>query len=142
MATAAIPPSPRNCSPSASITCAAATVRRSCASPCRACAVTPGPDNQKGYRTDAEIAADIARDPLPKLKAHLVPALMSDEEWSALEAEVARDVKAGLDAARARPNPDPSKVQRFVYEEPVTEGDVEAFGGLSRDETSHARRHD
>src|SRR6478672_1220924 len=50
-----------------------------------------GPDNQKGYRTEKEIAADIARDPLPKLRAHLVPALLSEEEWSALEAEVARD---------------------------------------------------
>ena len=51
-----------------------------------------GPDNQRGYRTDAEIAADVERDPLPRLRAHLVPALMSDAEWTALEAEVARDV--------------------------------------------------
>ncbi|MFY7922170.1 MAG: thiamine pyrophosphate-dependent enzyme, partial [Gemmatimonas sp.] len=27
-----------------------------------------GPDNQKGYRTDSEIAADLARDPLPQLR--------------------------------------------------------------------------
>ena len=27
-----------------------------------------GPDNQNGYRTDAEIAADAERDPLPKLR--------------------------------------------------------------------------
>ena len=30
-----------------------------------------GPDNQKGYRTDAEIAADWARDPLPKLRKRI-----------------------------------------------------------------------
>jgi 2-oxoisovalerate dehydrogenase E1 component len=47
-----------------------------------------GPDNQRGYRTDAEIAADAARDPVPRLKAHLVPSLLSDAEWTALEAEV------------------------------------------------------
>ena len=28
-----------------------------------------GPDNQKGYRTEAEIAADATRDPLPRLRA-------------------------------------------------------------------------
>ncbi len=93
-----------------------------------------GPDNQKGYRTDAEIAADATRDPLPKLKAHLVPALLSEKEWSALEAEVARDVQAGLDAARARPAPDPSTVGRYIYEEAPSPGDVESLGGLTRAE--------
>src|SRR3712207_9259958 len=38
-----------------------------------------GPDNQKAYRTEEEIAADAARDPLPKLRRYLVPAFMSDE---------------------------------------------------------------
>ncbi len=93
-----------------------------------------GPDNQKGYRDEAEIAADAARDPLPALRAHLVPAMFSEEEWAALEAEVARDVQAGLEAARARPNPDPSKVHRFIYEEDEQPGDVDAFGGLTRGE--------
>ena len=92
-----------SCSPSVSPTCAAAAARRSCASPCRACASHSGPDNQRGYRTDAEIAADVARDPMPRLRAHLVPSLLSESEWNELEAEVARDVQQALDAARARP---------------------------------------
>lgn len=93
-----------------------------------------GPDNQKGYRTDEEIAADAARDPLPRLRAHLVPALMSEQQWTELEAEVARDVQAGVEAARARPTPNPETVHRFIYEEEPQPGDVEAFGGLSRAE--------
>jgi 2-oxoisovalerate dehydrogenase E1 component len=93
-----------------------------------------GPDNQKGYRTDVEIAADVARDPLPKLRAHLVPAIMSAQEWSELEAEVARDVDAALAAARARPVPDATKVKRFVYAEPRQAGDPVAFGGLTDEE--------
>ena len=93
-----------------------------------------GPDNQKGYRTDDEIAADVARDPLPKLRKHLVPAFMSEKQWSELEAEVARDVDAGLQAARARPVPDPDKVKRFVYAEPREPGDPVAFGGLTDEE--------
>ena len=93
-----------------------------------------GPDNQKGYRTDAEIAADDARDPLPRLRSQLVPAVMSEAQWSELEAEVARDVESGVTAARARPAPDPADVRRFVFEEVERAGDVPTFGGLSRPE--------
>ncbi|CAN5923132.1 transketolase C-terminal domain-containing protein [soil metagenome] len=93
-----------------------------------------GPDNQKGYRTEEEIAADLARDPLPRLRSHLVPALMSEDEWDALEARVASDVLAGVEAARARPVPDPTTIARFVYEEPLGDGDSPTFGGLTRDE--------
>ena len=91
-----------------------------------------GPDNQRGYRTDAEIAADSARDPLPRLRAQLVPAVMSDAQWAEIEADVARDVAAGVTAARARPVPNAANVKRFVYEEDARAGDVPTFGGLSR----------
>jgi len=60
-----------------------------------------------------------------------VPAFVSETEWVGLEAEVARDVEVGLEAARARPVPDPSTVKRFVYAEPRQPGDPVAFGGLS-----------
>ncbi|MCL4214040.1 MAG: pyruvate dehydrogenase [Gemmatimonadales bacterium] len=92
-----------------------------------------GPDNQKGYRTDAEIAADAARDPLPRLRKYLVPKALSAAEWSALEAEVARDVERAIAGARKRAVPDPAKIGQHVY---ATEGASarEAFGGLSRRE--------
>jgi 2-oxoisovalerate dehydrogenase E1 component len=93
-----------------------------------------GPDNQKGYRTEEEIAADIARDPLPKLRSYLVPAFMSEEEWTALESTVATDVEAALTAARARPAPDPANVRRFVYAEEAREGDAVTQGGMTADE--------
>ena len=76
-----------------------------------------GPDNQLGYRTESEIKADTARDPLVNLKAHIIPAMMTDAEWAELEAEVKRDVEKGLVAARARPNPDPRTVKKYVYAE-------------------------
>jgi 2-oxoisovalerate dehydrogenase E1 component len=93
-----------------------------------------GPDNQKGYRSDEEIAADVARDPLVKLRAQLVPALLSEKEWTELEQEVARDVDVALQAARARPVPDASTVKRFIYAEEPREGDVTVFGGLTASE--------
>jgi 2-oxoisovalerate dehydrogenase E1 component len=92
-----------------------------------------GPDNQRGYRSDAEIAEDTHRDPLPRLRAHLVPAVLSDKEWSELEAEVSRDVETGLAAARARPSPDPATVARWVYADDSPDS-AEAYGGLSRAE--------
>jgi 2-oxoisovalerate dehydrogenase E1 component len=90
-----------------------------------------GPDNQKGYRTDAEIAADAARDPLPKLRAHLVPGIISEKDWKTLEADVARDVGAALEGARARPAPVADKIKRFVYAETRDASDAETMGGLS-----------
>ncbi|HLA90904.1 MAG TPA: transketolase C-terminal domain-containing protein [Gemmatimonadaceae bacterium] len=92
-----------------------------------------GPDNQKGYRTEAEIALDEKRDPMPRLRRHLVPATMSEQEWAALEQEVEHAVHAALAGARARPAPDATTVGAFVYADdaPSTE---EAYGGLTRAE--------
>jgi 2-oxoisovalerate dehydrogenase E1 component len=90
-----------------------------------------GPDNQKGYRTDAEIADDAKRDPLPRLKKFLVPDKLSADDWRAVENEVKRDVDTGLVAARARPAPDPTRVKRFLFAEIEHAGDTPAMGGLS-----------
>lgn len=92
-----------------------------------------GPDNQKGYRTPKEIESDAARDPLPRLREYLVPAFMSDAEWSALEASVAAEVQVALEAARNRPMPKAATIAQHVYadESPDVE---EAFGGLTRAE--------
>ncbi|MHB8838246.1 MAG: transketolase C-terminal domain-containing protein [Gemmatimonadaceae bacterium] len=97
-----------------------------------------GPDNQKGYRTDAEIADDFKRDPLPKLKAYLVPALMTARAWDAMVREVDDEVRAAVDAARARAHPTPHDVARFVH------GDDEdaVMGGLPRAERERLRGTD
>lgn len=101
-----------------------------------------GPDNQRGYRSDEEIAADLARDPLPRLRQQLVPALLSGDEWAELETRVARDVERAVVAARARPAPDPSRVKRFVHAEERREGDPVPFGGLSDAERAALGGHD
>ncbi|MGH7680050.1 MAG: alpha-ketoacid dehydrogenase subunit alpha/beta [Gemmatimonadaceae bacterium] len=90
-----------------------------------------GPDNQKGYRTEQEIAEDVKRDPLPRLKRFLVPDVLSADEWRGIETDVKRDVDAGLSAARARPAPDPARVKRFVYAEARSKGDPRTVGGLT-----------
>lgn len=88
-----------------------------------------GPDNQRGYRSDAEITRDWERDPVPKLKAFLVPEMLSESEWAALERDVKRDVQTGLSAARARRPPDPASVYKHVYAEPARSGQL-AYGGM------------
>jgi 2-oxoisovalerate dehydrogenase E1 component len=86
-----------------------------------------GPDNQLGYRTEEEIAKDFQRDPLVALKAHMVPSILTDKEWADLEADVRRDVEKGLEAARARPNPDPSTIKAHLYAETPA-----ALGGVDK----------
>ena len=92
-----------------------------------------GPDNQKGYRSDAEIAQDWERDPVPKLKAYLVPAVLSESEWAALERQVERDVSFGLTAARARNAPDATGIRKHIYAE-SEDAERPAFGGMPASE--------
>lgn len=100
-----------------------------------------GPDNQKGYRSPEEIAADSARDPLPRLREFLVPSRLSADEWGALEQEVARDVAAGLAGAHGRPAPNPTTVRRHVFAEEDAPAD-EAVGGLRAKERQALRSSD
>lgn len=93
-----------------------------------------GPDNQRGYRTDAEIAADEKRDPLPRLKQFLVPRILSPNELRSMEADAADAVDSGVAAARGRAAPDPARVKRFLYAEAPITGDATAVGGLSRED--------
>lgn len=95
-----------------------------------------GPDNQRGYRTDADIAADWARDPMPRLKQFLLRQHLNEHDWSEIEQRVREDVDRALAAARARPAPNPADIKRFVYAESLRETDCVATGGLSDDERS------
>nr|MCU0635178.1 pyruvate dehydrogenase [Gemmatimonadaceae bacterium] len=76
-----------------------------------------------------------------RLRRYLVPALLSADEWTALEAEVARDVNIALDAARARPAPDPARVGMHVFADDSPEV-PEALGGLSRAQRAALGGHD
>ena len=91
-----------------------------------------GPDNQKGYRSDAEIAADDeARSapetaPLPRTGIHVGEGvgIAGSQRWRAMWTRHST-------AARARPAPEAATVKRFIYAEPRAEGDAETIGGLS-----------
>ncbi|MGK2962304.1 MAG: thiamine pyrophosphate-dependent enzyme, partial [Gemmatimonadaceae bacterium] len=91
-----------------------------------------GQDTQ-AYKTEDCIADEQARDPLPKLRAYLVPATMSESEWDDLEADAARDVAAALEGALNRPEPDTNKITRYRFSETNDDGstDLQIIGGLA-----------
>ena len=93
-----------------------------------------GQDSQ-AYKSPEEIAAERARDPLLRLRAHLVPKQMADGEWQTLEAEARAEVAAVRVRVAQRPGADPRRVTRFVFSEDDPRGrlDVQLQGGLLGD---------
>jgi 2-oxoisovalerate dehydrogenase E1 component len=91
-----------------------------------------GQDTQ-AYKSEDCIAEEQARDPLPKLHSYLVPAVMSEVEWTELEAKVEADVSSALEGALNRPEPDSSKITRYRFAEIGADGklDVQLAGGLA-----------
>ncbi len=91
-----------------------------------------GQDTQ-AYKSSDFLASEQARDPLPKLRSYLVPAIMSDDEWTDLEETVTRDVAAALDGALNRPEPDASRITRYRFAEIDSNGnlDVQKTGGMA-----------
>jgi 2-oxoisovalerate dehydrogenase E1 component len=89
----------------------------------------------QAYKTEAAIAAEWARDPLPKLKAHLVPALIDEPRWAALEAEAKAAAQAALARAVARPEPDPRRTTVGVFSDDVPRQQMGGRGGREPEAT-------
>lgn len=81
------------------------------------------------YKSPEVVAAEWARDPLPKLQAFCVPALMDAAAWAQIAADAAADVDAAFRAADARPVADPATVTRYVFSDP----EPQQMGGLRGD---------
>jgi 2-oxoisovalerate dehydrogenase E1 component len=67
------------------------------------------------YKSESVVKAEWARDPLPKLRDYLVPALFDDAAWDAIAAKTAEAVDVAHKAAEARPLVDPSRTARHVF---------------------------
>jgi 2-oxoisovalerate dehydrogenase E1 component len=90
-----------------------------------------GQDTQ-AYKTAEEIAAERARDPLLRLRAQIVPQLVAEAEWQALEAGAQAEVDAALLRIEARPAADVSAVARYTFTEIRDDGsaDLQQQGGM------------
>lgn len=87
------------------------------------------------YKSEAEIEAEWARDPLPKLKSHVAKLQIGDQQWADLEREAAWQVEAARAEAEARGVSSPEKVTSQVF----FEGEMQQVGGdagLSLDGTT------
>jgi 2-oxoisovalerate dehydrogenase E1 component len=78
------------------------------------------------YKTEEFVNAEWARDPLPKLRAFLVPQHLSEEQWLELESDADVAVESARAAAESRPTSDPKRVTRNVF----FEGEMQQRGGL------------
>lgn len=84
------------------------------------------------YKGEERIRQEQARDPLPKLLRYVVPTVMSEPEWRALEDEAQGEVEAALERALARPQPDAARIKRHVFAETRDDGseELQIQGGL------------
>ena len=81
----------------------------------------------QAYKSKDIVDAEWARDPLPKLKAHVVPSLMSEKDWDAAQAKAEENVRRAVQIADQRPVSEPSQVTRFVFSE---DGVLQDEGGM------------
>jgi 2-oxoisovalerate dehydrogenase E1 component len=91
-----------------------------------------GQDTQT-YKVAEVLEEETGRDPLPKLRDYLVPALLSPQDWDELGASAEREARAAAAAALRRPEPDPGGVRRHVFAENRSDGtpDLQIVGGLA-----------
>ncbi|MBO1074099.1 transketolase C-terminal domain-containing protein [Roseomonas marmotae] len=78
------------------------------------------------YKSSTAVEAEWARDPLPRLRDFLVPAVLGDAEWNELAAEAAQAVEAARARAEQRPVARPETVMRHVF----SEAGQQVMGGL------------
>ena len=73
-------------------------------------------DRHTLYRSDEEIAAAEALDPLAKLRAQIIETgIMSEEDVQAMEAANEAELAAAAERVEASPDPDPETVETFLW---------------------------
>lgn len=77
------------------------------------------------YKSEEFVASEWARDPLPKLKSYLIPAVLSEKEWADIETRADSDAEAARERAEARGVADPETVLSNVF----FEGALQTEGG-------------
>ncbi len=93
-----------------------------------------GQDTQK-YKSEAFVAEENARDPLPRLKAFVEnEGILSESEWNQLAQRAESDVRQALRAVRDRAQPDPANIKKFAFSETDANGQpiLQKQGGLWR----------
>jgi 2-oxoisovalerate dehydrogenase E1 component alpha subunit len=75
-------------------------------------------DQQTKYRSEEELQADKALDPVPKFRAQLVEAgILTDEADARIKASITAAVHDATEYAESQPDPQPSTAMKWVYAE-------------------------
>lgn len=86
------------------------------------------------YKPQRLIQSEQARDPLPKLRRFLAKnQIISDKEWEKLEARALDEVREAVERAKERPEPDSSRIRKYVFSETGSDGkpELQVRGGLA-----------
>jgi 2-oxoisovalerate dehydrogenase E1 component len=83
-----------------------------------------GQDTQ-AYKSASEIAVERQRDPLERLRAQLVPGLVSAVDWDVEISQGGEAVAQALASVERRNAPDPARVRRYLYSETTVDGSVD-----------------
>jgi 2-oxoisovalerate dehydrogenase E1 component len=81
-------------------------------------------DNQ-AYKSAETRSAELARDPLPRLRDYLVPALFSADSWDTLAADTEAALRRALADVLEQPKADPAAITRYAFavpDDPATVG--------------------
>lgn len=82
--------------------------------------------DDQAYKSEEERAQDAARDPLPRLRAYLVPKKIKAAVWDQMTEEVQAELRGALTAAEANPEPDGSQAPSRLF----FDGEPPLVGGL------------
>jgi len=91
----------------------------------------------QAYKPEAMVEEEKANDPLPKLKSYLQKnKILNESQWHQLAQQAYADVSNAVEKAKLRPEPDTSKLTRYVYSEKDNSGktQVQLRGGLYADD--------
>src|ERR671924_134227 len=89
-------------------------------------------DQQTKYRSEEELAAEKAHDPLPRFREQLMEAgILTEDVLSRLTTEILAAVDDATEYAESQPDPDPSTAMRWVFAEewPSEAPPAWGFGG-------------
>ncbi len=74
------------------------------------------------YRSKEELAAMQEKDPIERLKRHLIERGVPESELVGIGEEARQEVVQAVERARAAPQPDPATVMEYVYSAPSLAG--------------------
>ncbi|MGG6892623.1 transketolase C-terminal domain-containing protein [Rhizobium sp. BR 315] len=80
------------------------------------------------YKSEDIVRQEWERDPLPRLKEYLVPAVMTADEWEDTQGKAREAAETAREAAEGRPVADPPTVTNHVF----FNGEMQVMGGQYR----------